>query len=127
MTYKVIDAKDGIVEKFQYEGDTFKSVEGREPKVGDYLVITDKESARILEDVTVGKPYLIERIDGDDDYEFTDDVGDRRYPAKSNYSHAIYEKIESPKKRLIYRDADGVTHTVLDAELIAYSSVEEDE
>ncbi|PAD91656.1 hypothetical protein [Shouchella clausii] len=206
MTYKVIDAKDGIVEKFEYEGATFKAVEGREPKEGDYLVITDEESARSLEDVTVGNPYLIEGM-GVLYYKFTDDVGDHRFPSKNSLNLAIYEKVKPPKttithegqtyklvgrkaqpgdavyvteeaegtdavpndrvyivdrdgdigvesnwtypvykadynrtettvkvyepvapqKRLIYRDSEGVTHTVLDAELVAYSSVEEDE
>ncbi|MEB5480736.1 hypothetical protein P8825_14305 [Shouchella clausii] len=198
--YKVIDAKDGIIERFEYESATFKIVERREPKAGDYLVIMDEESARKLGGVTVGKPYTIEDV-----YVFADDDGDLRYRSKGSYNHAIYEKVDPPKttithegrayklvdrrakdgdiiicdndtdnhvtagfpyrvtngedsepafidnhgarlyvyrrnrtesnvkvyepvvpkKRLIYRDSEGITHTVLDAELIAYSSVEE--
>lgn len=208
MTYKVIDAKDGAVTKFEYEGATFKAVEGRDPKVGDYLVITDKESAYYLTHVIANKPYLIKGKDGHGDCMFVDERGVTRNPYTADYSHAIYEKVEppketithegrayklvdrkaqpgdvviisaghksiyvtagvpyrvvkggtydlsfinndgvklglyhsgrtesnvnvyepiAPKKRLIYRDLDGVTHTVLDAELVAYSSVEEGE
>ncbi|MBX0320247.1 hypothetical protein [Shouchella clausii] len=218
--YKVIDAKDGIIERFEYESATFKIVERREPKVGDYLVIMDEESVRSLTDtnaggpyfITVGKPYIIMATVTEGGYIFKDDFGSFCYLNRDSSNHAIYEKVKPPKetitykgrdhklvdrkarpgdvvifdydtssnivgtyitagmpymvidggsnipaftddigrlrnvynrsknrtdstvkvyepvepqKRLIYRDSEGVTHTVLNAELVAYSSVEE--
>jgi hypothetical protein len=55
-------------------GDNFRKVEGREPRVGDYVKFFEDNL-----DITAGKYYEIINFDDDGDPEFIDDGGDVRY------------------------------------------------
>src|SRR5690606_27484346 len=54
--------------------DNFRKVEGREPRVGDYVKFFKDDL-----DITAGKYYEIISFDDDGDPEFIDDGGDVRY------------------------------------------------
>jgi hypothetical protein len=55
-------------------GDNFRKVEGREPRVGDYVKFFEDGY-----DITAGKYYEIINFDDDGDPEFIDDGGDVHY------------------------------------------------
>lgn len=55
-------------------GDNFRKVEGREPRVGDYVKFFEDGL-----DITAGKYYEIIGVDDDGDFVFLDDDGDKQF------------------------------------------------
>ena len=78
-------------------GDNFRKVEGREPRVGDYVKFFEDDL-----DITAGKYYEIIDVDVDGDFVFIDDGGDNPY-AFIDYlgeDFEVFEKVggEEPLK-----------------------------
>lgn len=75
-------------------GDNFRKVEGREPRVGDYVKFFEDDL-----DITAGKYYEIIDVDDDGDFVFLDDDGDNQY-AFLDYlgeDFEVFEKVGSEK------------------------------
>lgn len=76
----------------------YRKVSGREPKVGDFALVTYTED----DDLTVGKYYEILNIDGEGDFNIIDDTDSHSYIMKGEERFEVYEKasVEEAEPRL---------------------------